>query len=93
VLLDRARGAGGVALHWAAFSSVVDITMRHYPELYATRQALWRAYDMKCFYCGGPVDFRSLNIDHVLPQSLAEDPNQLEDVLRDYEIADVNVRA
>ena len=60
--------------------------MRHYRKAFATRYALWRAYDMRCFYCGKPIDFRNLNIDHVLPQSLANDISQLDAVLRDYEI-------
>lgn len=41
---------------------------------------------MKCFYCGEPVDFMNLNIDHILPQSLIDDSTQLDAVLRDYEI-------
>jgi len=43
---------------------------------------------MKCFYCGEPVDFMNLNIDHVLPQSLVDDSTQLDAVLRDYGIVE-----
>jgi hypothetical protein len=41
---------------------------------------------MKCFYCGQPLDFLSLHIDHVLPKSLANDPAKLEATLTEYEI-------
>jgi len=43
---------------------------------------------MKCFYCGKPVDFMNLNIDHVLPQSLVNDNTKLDAVLRDYKIVE-----
>lgn len=62
--------------------------MRHYSIAFATRYALWRAYDMKCFYCGEPVDFINLTIDHVLPQSLVDNNIPLDRVLLDYEIAE-----
>lgn len=60
--------------------------MRDYPRYYAIRYALWRAYEMKCFYCGRPVDFMNLMVDHVLPQGLANNPRELATVLEDYEI-------
>jgi hypothetical protein len=51
---------------------------------YAQRYVLWRAYDMKCFYCDRPLDFRNLTIDHVIPESLNEE--KLTTLLRDYGI-------
>jgi len=53
---------------------------------YAQRYALWRAYDMKCFYCDRPLDFQNLTIDHVIPESL--DKEELLSLLNDYEILD-----
>ncbi|MFQ5792712.1 MAG: HNH endonuclease [Acidobacteriota bacterium] len=41
---------------------------------------------MKCFYCDQPLDFSSMHVDHVLPESLTNDPKKLEAVLREYEI-------
>jgi hypothetical protein len=47
--------------------------MGKYRFSYAQRYALWRAYDMKCFYCEKPLDFRNMTIDHVLPEHLHEE--------------------
>src|SRR3990170_3232739 len=62
------------------------MSMSKYQLDYTTRYALWRAYGMKCFYCGQPVDFSSLHVDHVLPLSLANDPPKWQDTLREYEV-------
>src|SRR4030042_5515788 len=64
----------------------VHSSMRNYPKDYATGYALWRAYGMKCFYCGEPVDFLSLNVDHLVPRSLLADEQHLETVLAEYDI-------
>ncbi len=34
-----------------------------------TRIALWRAYEKRCFYCSKPLEFRELEIDHVLARA------------------------
>ncbi len=57
-----------------------------YRRLYAYRYALWRSFDMKCFYCWRPIDIRDVEIDHVLPQSLEANPAQLSEVEQEYEI-------
>lgn len=33
------------------------------------RVALWRAAKQRCFYCGQPVAFNDLEIDHIIPES------------------------
>ena len=43
---------------------------------------------MKCFYCGQPVEFMNLNVDHVLPHSLMDDRGRFDIVLREYEIVE-----
>ncbi len=60
--------------------------MNDYPVPYAIRYALWRAYEMKCFYCSRPVEFADLTIDHILPRNLAENSNELARILDDYGI-------
>lgn len=41
------------------------------------RLAIWRAYNRQCFYCGRPVEWPELEIDHILPQALATRPDKL----------------
>jgi hypothetical protein len=36
------------------------------------RRAIWEAYNKRCAYCDGALSFRSLEIDHVVPQSADE---------------------
>lgn len=33
------------------------------------RSALWNIYDNSCFYCGKPLDWDDLHIDHIIPES------------------------
>lgn len=55
---------------------------------YIQRYALWLAYDMKCFYCDRPLDFQNMTVDHVLPESLIQDPERLEHIIKEYKIRD-----
>ena len=34
------------------------------------RESIWKAHGQKCFYCDERLNFNSLNIDHILPESL-----------------------
>lgn len=36
------------------------------------RQALWEAHSKRCVYCGDPLILRDLEIDHIIPEYLAE---------------------
>jgi hypothetical protein len=40
----------------------------------AEREAIWLAYDKKCAYTRELLDVSSFHIDHVIPESLAQDP-------------------
>ena len=44
------------------------------------RVAVWRANDRKCFFCSEPVEFRNLEIDHIIPEGI--DPQLLSATLR-----------
>lgn len=37
-----------------------------------TRAALWQANERRCFYCGDPVAFAALEIDHIIPEGGAD---------------------
>ena len=47
----------------------------------AHRQALWEAYDRRCFYCRAPIRWDGLRIDHVVPEHLVRKPEELAVVL------------
>lgn len=40
------------------------------------RQAIYEAYERKCFYCGELIYFRELQIDHIIPETLLDKPEQ-----------------
>lgn len=48
----------------------------------AQRVALWRAWGKRCFYSGQPIPFQDLEVDHVIPASLAKHPEQLSALLK-----------
>jgi hypothetical protein len=41
------------------------------------RLAIWMAHQKRCVYCGEPIQLRDLEIDHILPASLENDPLKL----------------
>ena len=41
------------------------------------RLALWTAHSKKCTYCGEPLKFTEMDIDHILPASLSGRPEEL----------------
>lgn len=47
----------------------------------AQREAIWIAHDRKCAYTRQLIDVSNFHIDHVLPESLADDPAKLADAL------------
>jgi hypothetical protein len=36
------------------------------------RRAIWEAHAKRCAYCGDPIAFRDVEIDHIVPESFAE---------------------
>jgi len=45
------------------------------------REAIWRAYDRKCAYTRALLDISSFHIDHIIPETLADTPEQLKETL------------
>ncbi|ACC84730.1 tetratricopeptide repeat protein [Nostoc punctiforme] len=48
--------------------------------------AIWKAHSERCFYCEKPVDFRCLEIDHIIPESL--NPDDFERIKNNYGLQD-----
>lgn len=47
----------------------------------AERWAVFTAYGQHCYLCRRPIDFRSMQVDHVIPEELLAHPTELKDVL------------
>jgi hypothetical protein len=50
----------------------------------AERFGVWEAHDGMCFWCGEPLEFRHVTVDHVLPESLGNDPKKLTAILKSF---------
>lgn len=46
------------------------------------RFAVWSAYDGICFWCGRPVVFNDMEVDHLIAESLADKPAEFADLLK-----------
>lgn len=46
--------------------------------------AIWRAYGQKCFYCEQPLAFAEITIDHLIPERLLDDTEQLQSIKSQY---------
>lgn len=51
------------------------------------RVAIWTAHSKKCAYCGEPLCYADLEIDHILPQSLTNSPSKLNDLISQLALA------
>ncbi|KUJ55306.1 HNH endonuclease [Chryseobacterium aquaticum] len=47
-----------------------------------TRAGIWSAHGTKCFYCNTDIDFKDLNIDHIIPQSISD--HKLKELILEY---------
>jgi hypothetical protein len=54
----------------------------------AKREALWLAHEKKCAYTRELLDVSSFHIDHVIPESLADDQIRLQEAKAKYHLPD-----
>ncbi len=48
------------------------------------RECLWKVHGQRCFYCENPITFVELEIDHVVPEYLLNNPSEFEKVKKGY---------
>ena len=61
--------------------------MAQYRFSTAERFGVWEAHDGMCFWCGEPLEYRHTTVDHVLPESLENDPKKLAAILKSFALA------
>src|SRR5215469_10197231 len=50
------------------------------------REAIWLAYERKCAYTREPVGFADFHIDHIVPESLLNDPERLSQIKAELDL-------
>lgn len=56
--------------------------MSKYPFSHAQRFAVYVTHDEKCYICNRPLDLKTMEVDHVIPESLAGTPDRLQEVFK-----------
>lgn len=46
------------------------------------RRALWEVYNTKCFYTGIPLEYTDMELDHIIPASYKDKPDELSRLLK-----------
>ena len=48
------------------------------------RYAIFTVHNEKCYLCTKPLDLQSMQVDHIIPESLQEDKEKLESILKSF---------
>lgn len=58
------------------------------------RYAVYTVHNEKCYMCGEPIDLLSMEVDHIIPETLLEEPTKLTTILGTYGLpADFNLQS
>lgn len=49
---------------------------------------VWHAFDGLCFWCGAPVSFQEVTVDHVIPEAIGEDEGKVISIKTMYGLAE-----
>ncbi len=58
--------------------------MKKHKFTIAEHFALWRVYGQTCFYCEQPLAFTEITIDHIIPEHISDDVEQLQAIKFQY---------
>jgi len=50
----------------------------------AERWAVFTVHKSHCYLCKKPIDFSTMHVDHIIPESLSEEPEKLAEVLSEF---------
>ncbi|ADD67547.1 conserved hypothetical protein [Denitrovibrio acetiphilus DSM 12809] len=48
------------------------------------REAIWTAYNRKCAYTGRQLEIDNFHIEHIIPESIAQNKNELDKIIRNF---------
>ncbi|MBA2713181.1 MAG: HNH endonuclease [Rubrobacteraceae bacterium] len=48
---------------------------------------MYTVHGEKCYMCGEPIDLLTMEVDHIIPESLLGDPTRLAKILADYDLS------
>lgn len=82
--LDRLKARGEACS--ACVIEKEDNEVGKRPFTSAERYAVFTVHNEKCYMCGEPLDLLSMEVDHVIPETLLDAPEQLESVLTEYNL-------
>jgi hypothetical protein len=54
----------------------------------AERYAVYTVHGERCYLCSKPIDLVTMEVDHIIPESLLKDPIGLAKVLRDFGLSE-----
>ncbi|MCO7580246.1 MULTISPECIES: HNH endonuclease [Pseudomonas chlororaphis group] len=57
------------------------------------REAIWLAFDQKCFYDGRPLLFNLMHIDHLIPEYLLKNPSEYAEVLASLGLEEFDINS
>ncbi len=58
------------------------------------RAAIYSTHNEKCYLCGCPLDLKSMEVDHIFPESLLEKPSELKAILDAFGLpSDFNINS
>jgi 5-methylcytosine-specific restriction endonuclease McrA len=55
--------------------------MSSYKFIPAQRAAIYSTHGEKCYLCGKPISLKTMEVDHIIPESLLGKPKALNSVL------------
>lgn len=59
-----------------------EICLSKYSFSHAQRFAVYVTHDEKCYICNRPLDLKTVEVDHVIPESLVDTPDRIRDVFK-----------
>lgn len=62
----------------------VQSGMSNYQFSQSERWAVWIVHGDVCYLCDKPINYTDMQVDHVVPEHLLDDPERLAEVLTDY---------